>query len=87
MSYTVILRRAQRKQLNAFPVAIRSRIESALLALEDDPRPANCKKMVGEIATWRLKVGSYRVVYEIQDEELLIFVIRTAHRRDVYRKK
>ena len=87
MSYTVILGRPQRKQLNALPVAIRSKIESALLALEDDPRPANCRKMVGETDLWRLKIGSYRVVYEIKDEELMILVIRTAHRRDVYRKK
>ncbi|MCX6879720.1 MAG: type II toxin-antitoxin system RelE/ParE family toxin [Verrucomicrobia bacterium] len=58
---------------------------AAIEALANDPRPVGCKKLVGSEHTYRIRVGDYRVVYDIKREELVVFVIRVRHRRDVYR--
>ena len=55
-----------------------------LAALETDPRPADVKKLKGRDA-WRIRVGDYRVIYEIYDRVLRILVITVGHRREVYR--
>lgn len=61
------------------------RIASAIDALADDPRPSGCKKLVGSEHTYRIRVGDYRIVYDIQGAKLVVSVIRVRHRRDVYR--
>jgi mRNA interferase RelE/StbE len=53
--------------------------------LADDPRPHGAKKLVGADRTYRIRVGDYRIVYEIGDEVLVVLVIRVAHRREAYR--
>lgn len=58
---------------------------AAIESLESDPRPVGCKKLVGSDHTYRLRIGDYRVVYEIQDDILVILVVRIRHRGDVYR--
>ena len=58
---------------------------AAIEALADDPRPSGCRKLAGSDRTWRIRVGDYRVVYEIEDEVLVVLVMRVRHRRDVYR--
>jgi len=60
------------------------RIISALHALADDPRPHGVKKLKGYRDYWRIRVGDYRIIYAIQDNRLLVIVIRIGHRRDVY---
>lgn len=61
------------------------RIASAIDTLADDPTPYGCKKLVGSEHTYRIRVGDYRIVYEIQSAKLVVSVIRVRHRRDVYR--
>lgn len=61
------------------------RIVSAIESLSDDPRPNGCKKLVGSDNTYRIRIGDYRAIYEIQDSVLVVLVIRIRHRRDVYR--
>ena len=56
---------------------------AAIEALES--RPAGCKKLVGSEHTYRLRIGDYRVVYDIHDAMLIVLVVRIRHRRDVYR--
>ena len=51
----------------------------------DDQRPASAKRLVGRTEYWRIRVGSYRVVYTIEDDRLVILVLTLGHRRDVYR--
>jgi hypothetical protein len=53
--------------------------------LELEPRPAGCRKLTGE-SQYRVRVGDYRIVYEVRDRELPFLVLRVAHRRDVYRR-
>ncbi len=62
------------------------RITDAIETLADDPRPAGCAKLAGDDDFWRIRVGQYRVVYQIEDDRLIVLVVRVAHRRDVYRK-
>jgi len=54
-------------------------------ALADNPRPPGCVKLSGASGLWRIRAGVYRIIYQIQDERLLIAVMRVGHRRDVYR--
>ena len=80
MTYAVTILRSAQKQLAKLDARTRSRISSAIHALADDPRPPGCKKLTGRPA-WRIRVGTYRVIYEIQDKELVVTI---GHRREVY---
>lgn len=62
----------------------RARIIAAIHALAKDPRPSGCTKLSGADG-YRIRVGAYRVIYTIQDNRLIITVIKIGHRRDVYR--
>ena len=84
MSYTVILPKSVQKQIDRLSQDIGSRMIVALSALETNPRPAGVKKLKGRDA-WRMRVGDYRVIYEIHDRALQVIVIQAGHRRDVYR--
>jgi mRNA interferase RelE/StbE len=81
-----LLPRAAR-DLEDTPRPIQIRLIRAIDALADAPRPPGCKKLVGDENLWRIRVGDYRVLYEIHDDRLLVLVVRVAHRKDVYRRK
>lgn len=84
MSYQVqILRRAQ-KQLTSLPTQEFERVRDAITALADDPRPGGAKKLTGRDG-WRIRIGQYRVIYEIDDAVHVVAVLDIGHRRDVYR--
>ena len=84
MRYTVRLDRSPQKFLDVLHGDIYTRIISALHALSDDPRPHGVKKLKGYRDYWRIRVGDYRIIYTIQDDRLLVVVIRISHRREVY---
>jgi mRNA interferase RelE/StbE len=83
MTYAVTILRSAQKQLAKLDAQTRSRIASAVHTLADDPRPPGCKKLTGRPA-WRIRVGEHRVIYEIQDKELVVLVVTIGHRREVY---
>mgnify|MGYP003452457174 FL=1 len=76
---------AAAKQLRAITPHQRKRLLRGIATLQDDPHPPGVRKLVGADNAWRLRVGDYRVIYEIHDDELLVLVVKAAHRRDVYR--
>jgi mRNA interferase RelE/StbE len=85
MSYTVsILPRAQR-QLAKLPSDVYERVRDALRALAEEPRPHGCLKLTGREG-WRIRVGQYRVIYEIDDANRTVTILDIGHRRDVYRE-
>lgn len=84
MRYEVILPKSVQKELNQLPDEITRRILTRLATLETTPRPADAKKLKGRDA-WRIRVGDYRVIYEIRDQVLQIIVIAAGHRREIYR--
>ena len=84
MTYRVVITKKATKAIQALPATARHRVADAILALAEDPRPAGCKKLVGA-DQWRIRVGDYRILYMVSDGELLVTVVRVAHRREVYR--
>lgn len=85
MAYTVLLRPPAERELRAFLPPLRRRINETLLALEGDPRPPGVVKLSGHPNRWRVRVGDYRILYEIDDAAQQILILRIAHRREVYR--
>ena len=84
MRYRVVLPRSVQKELDRLPDDVIDRILARLAELEANPRPPDVKKLKGRSA-WRIRVGGYRVIYEIHDRILQIVVITVGHRREVYR--
>jgi mRNA interferase RelE/StbE len=84
MKYRVVLSKTVRKSLDRLPDAVAGRILTRLAELETNPRPADVKKLKGREA-WRIRVGDYRVIYEVHDRELQVLVIAVGNRRDIYR--
>lgn len=82
--YRVLVRKSVSKDLVGITKKDVRRIVKAIKALSDDPRPPQSRRLSGE-EKYRLRCGVYRIVYEIQDEELVVCVVRARHRRDVYR--
>ena len=85
MTYGIEILPSARRELLAVPKREQKRIDERILALADDPRPSGAKSLVGQNNLYRIRVGDYRVIYRIQDHDLLILVVRIGHRKDVYR--
>ncbi|MEU5155525.1 type II toxin-antitoxin system RelE/ParE family toxin [Glycomyces sp. NPDC021274] len=83
--YRLVISEAADKQLQQLDKPVRRRIILALAKLEDDPRPDGVKKLKGSADRWRIRVGDWRIVYRIEDGELLVLVIAVGHRSKVYR--
>lgn len=76
------------KQLKKIPKDIRELILERIAKLERNPRPENIEPLQGaEIGLFRIRQGDYRIVYSIQDQKLLILIVRVVHRKEVYKKK
>lgn len=83
--YQVVVERAAEKDLKRLSSAARPRMIAAIANLAKDPRPAGCRKLICTESDWHIRVGDYRVVYEIADAIRIVRVNRVWHRRDVYR--
>jgi mRNA interferase RelE/StbE len=83
--YRVLLERAAEKDLSRLSSGIHDRVIAAIQALSNNPRPPGCRKLAGSKNDWRIRVGDYRVVYEIADTIRVVRVNRIRHRREVYR--
>jgi mRNA interferase RelE/StbE len=84
VSYKVEMLRSALRQLAKVDRQDSARIVSAIGELAKNPRPPGSKKLSGRDA-WRIRVGVYRVIYEVHDERLLVLVVTIGHRREVYR--
>ena len=85
MSYSVFILPGAQKELSGLQAEDYDRVKSAILALENEPRPTHCRKLVGREG-WRIRVRSYRVIYEIDDMLKRVLVLQVGHRRDIYRR-
>jgi mRNA interferase RelE/StbE len=83
--YRVLLERGAERDLNRLSSEIHGRVITAIRALGSNPRPAGCRKLVGSKNDWRIRVGDYRVIYEIADAIRIVRVNHVRHRREVYR--
>ena len=84
MTYAVDFTRSAQKELKRLPKDVSLQIAKAIVKLSENPRAGNVRPMVG-VKSWRLRVGKYRVIYDISDDVFVILVIRVRHRKDVYR--
>lgn len=83
--YRVELTEDADKQLKSIDKPVRRRILLAIAKLEDNPRPDGVKKLKGQSDQWRIRVGDWRVLYEIEDGRLIILVVMIGHRSKIYR--
>lgn len=85
MAYTVEFAPAAARDFRKLSEAVRVRLARYVDTLGHTPRPASAKKLKGTENAWRLRVGDYRIIYEIHERRLLVMVVRVAHRREAYR--
>lgn len=72
--------------MGKLPHDVPRRIGQAIDGLETDPHPPGSKKLTGEDDLYRLRVGDYRVIYQVENRQLFVLVVSIGHRRDIYRK-
>ena len=82
-TYTIVLSKKAQKQLDKLSDTIAEPILEAIGFLENNPRPNGCKKLKGREG-YRIRIGDYRVIYEVFDSNLIVDVITLGHRKDIY---
>jgi mRNA interferase RelE/StbE len=82
--YRLEFARSARRELERLPRPVIARVRPAIRALQDEPRPRGSRKMVGSETTYRIRVGQYRVVYEVDDPQQLVVITRVRHRSSAY---
>ena len=83
--YEVQIERRAERDLRSLSTALFQRIIPHIKALANNPRPPGCHKLAGSKNDWRIRVGDYRVVYEVDDRRKVVKIFRVRHRREVYR--
>lgn len=84
MSYSIIIPKPVQKQLDNLPKIERDRLTFNIQLLADDPRLNDVKKLKGYNAAYRIRVGDYRIIYNIKDRELIVLLLSVSHRKDAY---
>jgi mRNA interferase RelE/StbE len=85
VNYSILFLPIAQKALARLPKGDQKRADARIKELRENPRPSGCVKLSGHQNLWRIRVGDYRIVYEIRDQQLIILIISIAHRREVYR--
>jgi mRNA interferase RelE/StbE len=85
MAYDIEVLPAGARALKKLEPRVAARLSGAIDALADEPRPHGVKKLEGAKDLYRVRVGQYRIIYQIHDDKLVIVVVTLGHRRDVYR--
>jgi Cytotoxic translational repressor of toxin-antitoxin stability system len=83
--YKIVFLPVARKELISLPHEVQKRIDKKIIALADDPRPHDVKALHGEKKLYRVRVGDYRIVYNVEDKVITVVIVRVRHRKDVYR--
>jgi mRNA interferase RelE/StbE len=84
-SYKIEWKNSAYKELQKLPRPMIAKVVAAVSDLANDPLPHGCKKLVGSEYTYRIRVGDYRVVYEVFGNRLIIEIVRVRHSKDVYK--
>ena len=85
MAYTILLAPPAERQLNAFTPSVQKRLVRRLKTLRENPRPQGVKKLAGEDNLYRIREGDYRIIYTIDDKELLVLLVKIGDRKEIYR--
>lgn len=84
-SYRIYLRKSAAKELKKLPKPTIQKVIKRIESLTIEPRPIDCVKLTGQ-ELYRIRQGSYRIVYSIQDVVLTVWVIKISHRKDIYKR-
>lgn len=87
MAYKIKIKESALKALGKVEKKAKARIWTAISKLAEEPRPLGCVKMAGPDDLWRIRVGEWRIIYQVRDKEMIVLVIRVGHRREVYRSR
>lgn len=85
--YRVEITPSAQRELSKLAKTVQKRIDERIQALAKNPRPPGSKKLEGEGDFYRIRVGDFRIVYQVEDKVLLVVVVRIGHRREVYRSR
>lgn len=83
IDYKIEIKASAQKELRNLPNKELKKIIEKIGSLSTNPRPSGCKKLSGD-EKYRIRIGNYRVLYRIEDEILVIFIVKVGHRKDVY---
>ena len=83
--YQIRVEKGAERDLKHLSADLFKQIIDHIQTLRQNPRPAGCRKIVGSQNDWRIRVGTYRVIYEILDKGKIVRIYREKHRKDVYR--
>ncbi|HEY9624771.1 MAG TPA: type II toxin-antitoxin system RelE/ParE family toxin [Crinalium sp.] len=86
MTYTVVIPKTVQKQLDDLPGDVYRRVIEKVQNLAEEPRPPGVVKLKGFDCEYRIRVGDYRVRYEVDDQKLIVILLLCRHRRDVYKR-
>ena len=84
--YRLVIKASAAKELEAVgQKADRARLVASIQELAEQPKPVGAEKLSGHIDLYRIRVGNYRVVYEIDDGQIVVTVVKVGHRKEIYR--
>jgi mRNA interferase RelE/StbE len=83
-SWRVVIDRSVERSMRKLPHELRTRIAQAIMVLATNPRPHGCLKLAGYTNLWRIRVGGWRVIYAIEDEEMIVLVVQVSPRASAY---
>ena len=87
MTYSAKIAPCAEGQLRTFDPPARRRVQAAIDLLASDPRPPKAIQPIGGSGEWRVRTGEYRIIYEIHDDQLIVFILRLRHRREIYESR
>ncbi len=85
MTYQIVFKQSVKKDIRGLPQAVLARIQDVLRSLQEDPFPSGCAKLQGYDDSYRLRIGNYRIIYEVAVQIKILTIIKIGHRKDVYR--
>ncbi len=86
MAYTIQFLPTAARELEELPARFRAQVARRIAALADAPRPPNATTLQGQHGYYRIRSGDYRIIYMIEDDVLVVLVVKIGHRREVYRR-
>ncbi|WP_313545017.1 type II toxin-antitoxin system RelE family toxin [Leifsonia aquatica] len=85
MTYRIDIAPAALREIKKLEPQAKRRVQATIELLAETPRPPAAKPLIASGGAWRVRVGDYRVIYDIHDDRLVILVLRAGHRREIYR--
>ena len=84
MGYEIVIKKSAQKEIKQLPKHTINRVITKIKSLEENAYPAGAVKLVGSENTWRIRVGNYRIIYDVYEDRLVTEVVAVRHRKDAY---